>query len=232
MEGGSYRPHVLLWIDADSGLILGMKVVPPSSRPEETADALVGAIGTVPGYAGPSRPRLVRIADEDLAAALRVRLGPGVTVRVAPTPELDEVMRSLAQSTGPGDGEPAYIETEDTTPATVAALFEAARRFGRAAPWRIAGDAQVIRLDAPAFGIDGGVISVIGALRGAMSSGRRRVTRCGAPVFVSSASTSSPRRNCRRRCGRKRYAPRRAAVDSRAVAVDHGHRRGWGASSA
>lgn len=165
MESGAYRPYILLWADAASGLILGMNVVTPSLSLDETADALVQAIGTVPGYTGPPLPRSVRIADEDLAISLRARLGPGVTVRVTPTPELDEVMGAMAQSMGSGDTEPAYIETADTTPGTVAKFFDAARRLGRVAPWRIALDAQVLRLDAPAFGIDRAVVSIIGALR-------------------------------------------------------------------
>lgn len=164
MEGGPYRPHVLLWTDADNGLIVGFEVVPDSLSVEDAADALVGLMGTAPGYVGPPRPRSVRVADSALGEALRARLAADVTLRVAPTPELDEVMRVMARSMGPGKSEPAYIETVDTTPAIVARFFEAARRFSRLAPWKIADDGQVLRLDAPAFGIENAVVSVIGAL--------------------------------------------------------------------
>jgi uncharacterized protein DUF6930 len=164
VDGGPYRPHVVIWSDADSGLIVGMDMVLPTTTPAEAADALVRLMAPAPGYVGPSRPRAVRVADPALADALRSRLGEDVRVRVAPTPELDDVLSAMADGMGSDEPEHGYIEMDDTTPATVGRFFEAAQRFYRLLPWKIARDDQVLRLDAPAFALDAAVVSVIGGL--------------------------------------------------------------------
>ena len=108
------------------------------------------------------------MADRASALELRAVVGNRIPVRVAPTPELDEVLESVAESfPGPGSGEgrqPSYLENGRIAPETVAALFAAAESLHRASPWTVVTDDQVLRLDIPAYDVEGACLTIIGNL--------------------------------------------------------------------
>ena len=60
--------------------------------------------------------------------------------------------------------EASYLEAGRVSPAVVGELFSAAELLHHAAPWKVANDSQVLRLDIPEFGVDGACVSIIGAL--------------------------------------------------------------------
>ena len=65
----------------------------------------------------------------------------------------------------PADGEEAsYFENGRVGADAVAALFRSAEPLWRLAPWKVAFDAQVIRVDIPRLGIEGACLSIIGKL--------------------------------------------------------------------
>jgi hypothetical protein len=87
---------------------------------------------------------------------LRAGLGGEVEILVAPTPEIDQVIRQFIDDVNPGV-KPTYFGHR-LSPAIVERLF-------RAAPWNIiGGEEHLLLLDAPQFGLIGASISVIGAL--------------------------------------------------------------------
>ena len=57
------------------------------------------------------------------------------------------------------------VSTPSTiSPAVVAEFFSAAELLHHVAPWKVASDSQVLRLDIPELGVDGACVSIIGAL--------------------------------------------------------------------
>ena len=59
---------------------------------------------------------------------------------------------------------PSYFENGRVSPTAVADLFAAARVLRHAAPWEIASDQHVLRLDIPELDVEGACVSIIGAL--------------------------------------------------------------------
>lgn len=161
LEGAPYRPDLIVWIELPEGLVVGGDVVDPA-RPVSSADALRIAM-TAPKVGAPRRPDRVRVADPDLAAELRAA-ELGVDVVVAPTPEIDEALASMTEALTIDDEDRSYLEDGAISPETVAELFSTAQRLWAVAPWRVAGDEQVLRVDVPALGVEGWCLSIIGAL--------------------------------------------------------------------
>ena len=103
--------------------------------------------------------------DEQIAEALRARLGPDQPVRVGPVPELRAPLAALSRFMGRGRGsrreEPLW--TDEASAEALTGFFDAAAQFERSAPWEVAGDGQVLGLDVPALGWEGACASILGA---------------------------------------------------------------------
>lgn len=165
-EGGAYRPHALIWLEWPTGVIVGMEVVPPEEGPEALGHLLVRSMDS-PHHGEPRRPGRLRVADADTAEGVRKAVGEDIPIRVAPTPEMEAVQRSMNDFMGAGsraEQEESYLDGEDVSPELIANLFEAAATLFRIQPWLIATDDQVIRMDIPALGVEGACISIIGEL--------------------------------------------------------------------
>ena len=160
MEGGPFRPDLLLWIELPEGLIVWGEAVDPRER-VAFGDSLGKAMKS-PQAGAPRRPGRVRVADAALARELRDAF-PELDVVVAETPELDEVMREMARSM-PGDPPTSYLEEGRIPEEAVAALFGAAKVLWEMAPWKVADDDQVLCVDVPALGIERACLAIIGAL--------------------------------------------------------------------
>jgi hypothetical protein len=85
-------------------------------------------------------------------------------IEVAATPELDAVLEEFLVSMPKGDEQASYLDSGRVPLAAVARMFEAAALLYRAAPWKLASDDEVLRMDIPALGVEGACVSIIGAL--------------------------------------------------------------------
>ncbi|MFQ5698048.1 MAG: YecA family protein [Myxococcota bacterium] len=164
-----YRPGLVVWMDVRDGLVVGQEVVAP--------EKVAGAVGQVlletlehPLSGPPRRPDRIRVADAALAAEVREALGNDTPVAVAPTPELDQLLEAMLESMpqpGEGEGEDddeSYLEDGRISPGQVADLFRSAEVLYRIAPWKVATDDRVLRMDIPALGVEGACVSIIGNL--------------------------------------------------------------------
>ncbi len=158
-----YRPGWVLWLEGPLGLAIGQKMIDP----EDAA----GAVGRVlrstlerPLIGPRRRPDAVRVADETLVPEVREALGDGVPIEVAPTPELDAFLDEMLEAMEGSDAEESYLEGGRIAPEAVAGLFATARVLYGMAPWEVATDDQVLRMDIPSLGVEGACLSIIGNL--------------------------------------------------------------------
>ena len=159
-----YRPDIVIWVELPEGLIVGQDVVVPEDSDGAVARTLRGAM-TQPLVGSPRRPDLIRVADAATAAEVRGEVGEALPVRVAPTPELDELLEHMiASMPASAEEEPSYFAWGHVSPAAVQKLFTACVSLFALKPWTVAADIQVIRMDIPALDVDGACISVIGSL--------------------------------------------------------------------
>ena len=151
-----YQPHLLLLVDAESGFVFGSEVVKPDASDDVVAAWAEGMLE--PGVS-------LRVESERLAAALRARLGPDQAVRVGPIPELKAPLAALTRFMhrrgGPRRDEPLWAD--ESSPEARTGFYAAAAKFERSAPWAVASDGQILRLDVPALGWEGGCASILGA---------------------------------------------------------------------
>jgi len=161
-----YRPDAVFWVEAGDGPIVGQDVVGPEEGDRAVARVLLTAFER-PFIGPPRRPDRIRVADAALAAEVRAALraeGIAIPVAVAPTPELDALLDGLIASLSGGDGEASYLEDGRVSAPAVRDLFRAAELLFHTAPWRLATDDQVLRMDIPALGIAGACVCIIGNL--------------------------------------------------------------------
>lgn len=163
-EETPYRPELILWLEMPDELILHSVLVDPKATPVSFGETLLQA-ATTPMVGRPRQPSTVRVADPDLAAEVR-RVLPEVEVVVAPTPELDQVLALMGESLleSDSDGESSYFEDGRIPAEVIAELFRIADVLFAVAPWKQAADQQVLRVDIPAYEVEGACLSIIGAL--------------------------------------------------------------------
>jgi hypothetical protein len=159
-----YRAQIAIWLELPEGLIVGLETAGPAEAEGALARALSASLEQ-PLVGARRRPGRLRVADEGLAAEVRAVVGEEIPIRVSPTPELDEILESMIE-TMPRDyqEEESYLEGSRVSPEAVAELFRSAVYLYRVAPWRVATDDQVVRVDIPELGIEGACLSIIGAL--------------------------------------------------------------------
>jgi hypothetical protein len=155
-DGEPHRPELVVWMQLPDGIVVGHDLVAPGDDPSVAATLrrAMQELGTT--------PQRLRVADEVLASEVRAAFGDGLDVRVAPTPEVDDLVAEMARSAPDGDVAASYLEEGRVDEATVAQMFLAAQTLYRAAPWKVAYDEQVLRLDIPALDVDGACVSIIG----------------------------------------------------------------------
>ncbi len=172
-EGEPYRPTLAVWIEVPDGFVVGYRLCNPSEERGALGRSLTEAMRHP--LVGPARrPSRIRVADSQLAAEVKAVVGDLIPVTVGATPELNELLDAMYGSFTSGAGletggnrsseEESYFENSRVSAATVAGLFAAARLLHHVAPWRVANDQQVLRLDIPELGVEGACVSIIGAL--------------------------------------------------------------------
>ena len=159
-----YRPDLTVWLELPEGHIVGQALVMPEDREGAVGRALRSAL-TQPAVGLPRQPDVIRVADVAIAAEVRAEVGDAIPVTVAPAPELDALLEQLI-ATLPPDADKAlsYFAWGRVSAAAVERLFAAGRLLFAVQPWTVAHDAQVLRMDIPALGVDGACVSVIGEL--------------------------------------------------------------------
>lgn len=160
-EGDGHRAELLLWLELPDDLLLGITVNDPRA-PSSMADTLLSAMQR-PAAGPPRRPDRVRVADATVAAELRAAV-PGLEVRVEDTPELDAVVAAMMESMPPSRVTASYFDGGRLSAAVLAELFQAAAPLFKLAPWTVAHEGQLLRLDIPQLGIEGACVSLIGML--------------------------------------------------------------------
>lgn len=166
-----YRPGLVVWMELPDGLVLSQDLVAPENTGGAVGTALRAALEQ-PLVGPPRRPDRIRVADASLVGEIRAVLGDGMPVEVAPTPELDALLQAMLESMsehGEGEGESgyeeaSYLEEGRISPAALAELFRSAELLYRMAPWKVATDDRVLRMDVPALGVEGACVSIIGNL--------------------------------------------------------------------
>lgn len=163
-EGGPHRPELILWLELPEQVVVFFDLTEPGAAPGSFGASLVKAMES-PLIGPPRRPGAVRVNDARLAAEVR-RVLPGVRVEQAATPELDQAIELLSEA-AERDGPPvrhSYFEDGRVGARAVADLFRSAQLLYQLAPWKVADDDQILRVDIPALGVEAACLSIIGAL--------------------------------------------------------------------
>lgn len=158
----------VFWLDMRDGVIVGTTMVAPDEVQGQVGAVLANAMKQ-PLAGPPRRPDRIRVATADLADEVRTVVGDGVTITIAPTPEMQLVLDALTDSMGTAadgdeDGFVTYLANGNVEADTVGSFFDAAKQLFHAAPWSEATDDQIIRVDIPSLGIAGACLSIIGNL--------------------------------------------------------------------
>jgi len=151
---------VLFWLDT-AGEVVGYGVDSQESILAGAADSLRTAMAQ-PLAGRPRRPDRVRVATPELAEAVR-RGVHDVEVVCAPTPELEVVFAALRAETVDDDAFGTSYLSPGVAPADVAALFAAASRLHRTAPWEaFPSETHIVAVTVESHGLIDGVLSITG----------------------------------------------------------------------
>lgn len=159
------RPEVAMWLELPSGLIVGQELAMPAESQGGLGRALTAALDE-PLIGPRRRPDSIRVADASLVGEVRAVLGPEFPIKVAPAPELEELIGQFAESVAELDEEMSYFEDGQIEAEEVAKLFVAAKLLYEIAPWMAATDDQPVRMDIPTLEVDGACLCVIGREEG------------------------------------------------------------------
>jgi uncharacterized protein DUF6930 len=163
-NGRQFRPSLILWLDADTEMILGTTILGSEDDPLGVAAANLRATAGAAADGTPELPGRVRVASPELADALRRSALDGIEVVCAPTPELDLAIDSLLERLAPDGEEPDlhYLRADVTTNGA-AAMFRAAARLYRVKPWEVVtSDQTLIGITCESLELRDAVVSVIG----------------------------------------------------------------------
>ena len=164
-EGPPYRPVVMLWIEVETGWVLGTKVVHPDEALGRAA-GLFHLATREPAMGSPRMPTKIRIADPTLATAVRGAVGD-VELVIAPTPEIDEVVAAMhdhfTRDHGPEEDDGTYI-APDAEPSDIGAMFSAAAALYRTAPWDALPSDMFVAIESPGLGTEIGAMCVVGQM--------------------------------------------------------------------
>ncbi len=158
-----YRPGIAIWLELPDGFVVGQAIFKPEEAKGAVARTLRGAL-TQPAIRMPRKPDAIRVADAATAADVREQIGKSTPVIIAPTPELDEIFEQMIASLSEeeAEDEASYLAGGRVSAGAVEELFRAASLLFALKPWTIADNGQVLRMDIPAFGVDGACVSTIG----------------------------------------------------------------------
>jgi hypothetical protein len=149
------RPHLILIVSANTGLIFGSDLMPEEPSPKLVADALFHAMRHPPsGLAEPQQPHAIAVGNPALLEPLQDLLkNAGLDTQVFTTKLADEfydIIRQLESHLRGGVAEiPGMLESPGVTVELLQGAFEAAAAFYRAAPWVHLSNDQVLAIRHP-----------------------------------------------------------------------------------
>jgi hypothetical protein len=161
-EEEPYRPMAVMWVDAASHFIVDVTLVHPREALARAAGLFVHATRQ-PKEGPPCMPARLRVGDSDLAAALRGSIG-NVELVVGATPELDKVVAAMKQHLIDQRGGDQSFIGPDAHSTDVAAMFEAAARMYRVAPWKVFPPDVCIGVSCDILNITDGAMIVVGQM--------------------------------------------------------------------
>ena len=158
-----YRPQMMLWIELPERLVIHSALLEPDQPGLTFRESL--QIAMEEPLIGPARqPDAIRVADKTLVAQIRPEAGE-IPIRVAPTPELQQFMREMAENMPiDRDTELSYMESEHLTAELIGELFDACKPLHEQAPWKNFGEEVAIRVDIPSLGLEGACLTLIGEM--------------------------------------------------------------------
>ena len=130
-------PKFVVWMELLDQHIVGHAVVMPEDTEGAVARTLRRAL-TQPVAGSPRRPDVIRVADATIAAEVRDEVAGTIPVKVAPTPELDELLKHMQAAMPEVEGgEASYFAGSHVSPAAVEKLFTAAFPCSRSSRGRL-----------------------------------------------------------------------------------------------
>jgi hypothetical protein len=161
-EGEPHRPEVLLWVDQKSLAVVGSLVDKPGTLVGRSSDHL-HMVMKEPMFGPPRTPARLRVASPEMAKALRAG-HPALDIVCGPTPELDEVVRSMNEMMAESQKGEAPFVVPDIAPEAYASFFAAAAALYRAKPWKVVPPDEVLSVTVPGHGLDKAALTVMGHL--------------------------------------------------------------------
>ncbi len=162
-DGDTVRSKMAIWLELPSDLIVGHEMVGPKATEGSLGRALQLALREPPeGSSG--KPDRIRVADPERVKELRKIVGGSIPITVAPTPELDMMLELMAQTMSSTRNNASYFEGGRISAELLEDLFRNARALYSLAPWKVALDEQLLRVDIPELEVDGACLSIIGNL--------------------------------------------------------------------
>lgn len=149
--------EVVLWLEMPTGVLVSAMLL--TGEDVSIAETLVNTMEE-PMHGQPRRPSRIRVADAAVADELRDAAG-SIPIKVAPVPELDASFEDFCSVLGEEEAEPSYLNSGDAR--LIREFFVVAEQFFRAAPWNVVFDKHLMGVDIPKYGVEGGVLSIIGA---------------------------------------------------------------------
>ncbi len=130
--------ELILWADANHGVLMAHDLLDPGAPPQAITDSLRRAIASpLPGSGPPRQPRTIRVSRREIAEVLRpVAESLGIQVEMTEDlPLIDEVFREFETQFG-SPTNLGYLEAADIPEPLLADLFAAAVTFYREKPWK------------------------------------------------------------------------------------------------
>lgn len=150
-----FRPVMTIWIDLQSGMIIGHELGQKQSAPKFFLKQLLSAMAR-PQMGAPRRPTHLCLKDVALAEELRAPLASlGITVEVIDRfIAIDKVVGMMMTSMDKEEGNktmPALTRVNGVTHEYAEFFFRTAADFYRQAPWRFVSDGVPIQVECPHF---------------------------------------------------------------------------------
>jgi len=146
------HPYLMLLIDAQNGLLLGMDALQTPPKPQQILRFLFSKMiqPNRSTHLKPARPKVVQFERAQQAQTLAPDLAEiGIQARQAAAPgEIDQLVEEIEQMlAGAAEEIPGLLHNKEITPGMVAELFSAAADFFRAAPWDVLSDDQPLAVE-------------------------------------------------------------------------------------
>ncbi len=155
---------LVVWYEPESALVVALDLCSLKEGPEAVVRILER--GMALPAAGPARqPGVLRVADDQLGTHLKSALGGRFEVRLAASPELEQIVKRAVESIS--DEEPSYFEGGTVGEESIRAFFEATAHLDRLDPLdKVFDERHVFEFSAPSLGIDRGCVTIAGGPRG------------------------------------------------------------------